>query len=146
MGVMSSLCQLHETVLNMPLVLRVQVLMASSSTSNTSNCLALKNVEGPTCAPTEHVNHSAGTASAIDERWLRVITRRRAQVGRYDDAAAAADAHALHARLKAGDHAVDAQPRLRRPVLWNKWQSVSAARRPQMLRHSAHAPGGTRSR
>ena len=44
--------QLHETVLNMPLVLRVQVLMASSSTSNTSNCLALKNVAGPTCVAT----------------------------------------------------------------------------------------------
>ena len=48
-GEHSVLRQLHETVLNMPLVLRVQVLMASSSTSNTSNCLALTKVAGPTC-------------------------------------------------------------------------------------------------
>ena len=110
---MSSLCQLHETVLNMPLVLRVQVLMASSSTSNTSNCLALKKVAGPTCGrgtACKSLQHRAKKANPAQ-------THRRAQLGRHNDAAAAADAHAAHASFKAWDHAVDAQPRLRRPPL-----------------------------
>ena len=107
---------LQATVENMPLVVRSQLLMASSSTSNTSNCLALKKVEGPTCVTKWRgqmsANERAAARSAIMPR-----PHRWAEVGGHDDAAASADAHALHARLEARDHAVDAQPRLRRPPL-----------------------------